>query len=63
MGVQGLFQIIAPAMEACNFYEANNGRAVAEDGFVWIHKYANYSALALLLRQDDSDVIKRFSTR
>jgi hypothetical protein len=44
-------------------YEANNGRAVAEDGFVWIHKDATYSALALLLRQDDSDVIKRFSAR
>ena len=50
-------------METCNFYEANNGRAVAEDGFVWIHKDATYSALALLLHQDDSDVIKRFSTR
>jgi len=63
MGVDGLFPVIAPAMEKVNYFEALNGRTVAEDGFVWLHKDATFSALGLILRQDDTDVIKRFSQR
>ena len=61
MGVDDLFPVIAPAMEKVNYFEALNGRTVAGDGFVWLHKDATFSALGLILRQDDT--IKRFSQR
>jgi hypothetical protein len=48
MGVDDLFPVIAPAMEKVNYFEALNGRTVAEDGFVWLHKDATFSALGLI---------------